>query len=116
MTRVLIIEDDEHIRELTGRILARAGYLVLSLPDTSLADELIKNEHIDVVLCDHNLGCAKETGLVFTRRHKNADVKVCLYTGNDEAIHIATKEGIATVSKPASGVEIVAAIERQVIA
>ena len=51
---ILVVEDEQPVRALAARILARRGYTVLQAPDGNAAIQVIEDNHgdIDVVLCD----------------------------------------------------------------
>jgi two-component system, cell cycle sensor histidine kinase and response regulator CckA len=49
---ILVIEDDDAVREITGRVLARAGYTVIEARYGSEALELAVGTAIDLVLSD----------------------------------------------------------------
>ncbi len=50
--KILVIEDEEQIRSLVEKILAAAGYSVVSTSDPTRAMELAQRENPDLVLCD----------------------------------------------------------------
>lgn len=50
--RVLIVEDDDAIRQLLGRILQREGAEVASVPGALAAIELLERETFDLLLLD----------------------------------------------------------------
>lgn len=74
MERILIVDDEAFIRENLERILTDDGYRTYSATGGDEATALLKNEEIDLVLLDLNLGC--ESGLDVLERLKKIDPKV----------------------------------------
>jgi PAS domain S-box-containing protein len=62
---ILIIDDDEKIRELLGRPLKKKGYAISKAASAEEARELLKKQSFELVLCDLNL--PEESGLDFAR-------------------------------------------------
>jgi CheY-like chemotaxis protein len=52
MTRVLVIDDCEELREVVRELLQDAGYLVELAEDSRTALSQMQNNRFDVVLCD----------------------------------------------------------------
>ena len=52
MSKVLVAEDDNHVRELLVETLNDAGYDVVEAKDGKLAVEKVVQEHPDLVLLD----------------------------------------------------------------
>ena len=50
--KIVVIEDDEHIRTLVVAFLASAGYAVVSSSDPAGAVALVRREDPDLILCD----------------------------------------------------------------
>ena len=50
--RILVVEDDENIRELVDVILSGAGYEVVTAPDGAAALRVVGNARPDLVLLD----------------------------------------------------------------
>jgi len=50
--RVLVIDDDQAVRSVTGRLLASAGYVALEAADGAAALHLLAQETVDAVLMD----------------------------------------------------------------
>lgn len=50
--RILLVEDEDFIRELYVRQLTKAGFLVKSAPDGQSGLETLKNEQFDLLLLD----------------------------------------------------------------
>ncbi len=52
MAKILVIDDEEGVRRVIGKILVRAGHDVLEAPDGKVALGLLKEEAADLVICD----------------------------------------------------------------
>ncbi len=52
MKKILLIEDNQEIRENTAEILTLANYNVLEAENGKVGVELAKNEHPDLIICD----------------------------------------------------------------
>ncbi|HWB25678.1 MAG TPA: sigma-54 dependent transcriptional regulator [Chitinophagaceae bacterium] len=55
MSTVLIIDDEEKIRSLLGRIIGLEGYEVLQAADTRGARKKLERQAVDIVICDVRL-------------------------------------------------------------
>lgn len=71
MTKILIAEDDQDIRELVVLTLQFSGFNVVSVEDGSLAVEKAKNEPFDLILMDVRM--PRMTGYEACRRLKEMD-------------------------------------------
>jgi len=63
MERVLIIDDEEHIRELLGEMLGMSGYKCTPAENALEAREILKSQRFELVLCD--ISMPGESGLEF---------------------------------------------------
>lgn len=52
---VLVIEDDDDLRDTLCQYLADAGMEVVGIPDASELENELGNRHVDVLVCDVNL-------------------------------------------------------------
>jgi CheY-like chemotaxis protein len=52
LAKILVIDDEEGVRRVIGKILVRAGHDVLEAPDGKVALSLLKEEAADLVICD----------------------------------------------------------------
>jgi PAS domain S-box-containing protein len=101
---VLVVEDEEELRELTRRLLQRQGYTVLVAANADEALQLFeRNASIDVLLTDVVMPGA--SGPELTRRlvEQRPALKVIYMSGyTDEAIaqHGVLNPGVAFLNKP----------------
>jgi len=54
-SKILIIDDEEKLRNLLARIIGLEGFIVLQAGDLKSALKILQKEEIDVVLCDVKL-------------------------------------------------------------
>jgi DNA-binding NtrC family response regulator len=63
---VLVVDDDEGVRETTAAILGLAGFHVLLAKDGTSATWMLASEHVDVLLLDLHLGRLDGTSVLDT--------------------------------------------------
>ena len=61
--KILILDDDEQIRQLLGQILKENGYSFETASDATEARDLLKKQNFELILCD--IGLPGESGLDF---------------------------------------------------
>ena len=115
-SKILIVEDEQPIREMIVFHLSRAGYETLEAPDCRTAKSLLADERPDLALVDWML--PDMSGLELTRvlkRDKDyEDLAIILLTARtDEFDKVAGLEGGADdyITKPFSPRELVARIQ-----
>ena len=81
MARILVIEDDEMVRELLQEILARAGYEVAQAPDGEVGIRLYRNEPADVVITDLVMPNKEGIETIMEMRRDFPDVKIIAISG-----------------------------------
>jgi len=101
---VLVVEDQEGVRELAKRLLERQGYTVLVAADASEALRLFEqNPSIDVLLTDVVMPGASGPDLTKQLMEQRPALKVIYMSGyTEDAIvhHGVLKPGIAFLHKP----------------
>jgi two-component system phosphate regulon response regulator PhoB len=115
-TRILIVEDEQAIREMIAFHLARAGFTTLEAENSARARELIADERPDLALVDWML--PDMSGLELTRMLKRddqyADLAIIMLTARtEEADKVSGLEGGADdyITKPFSPRELIARIQ-----
>lgn len=81
MEKILIIDDEEFIRENVDRILRDEGYQVISAADGRSALELAASEEIDLALLDLNLGAENGITVLKSLKEIDPDLLVIVVTG-----------------------------------
>ncbi len=80
LVNILIIDDEEKLRELLKRIISLEGYKVSDTPTINSGRRLLEHQHIDIVLCDVKL--PDGNGVDFTKevKEKYPGVEVIVLT------------------------------------
>ena len=114
--KILIVEDDQPIREMIAFHLSRAGFEVLEAPDSRSARELLANERPDLALVDWML--PDVSGLELTRMLKRdkefEDLAIIMLTARaEERDKLSGLDGGADdyITKPFSPRELVSRIQ-----
>lgn len=114
--KILIVEDDQPIREMIAFHLSRAGFEVLEAPDSRSARELLANERPDLALVDWML--PDISGLELTRMLKRdkefEDLAIIMLTARaEERDKLSGLDGGADdyITKPFSPRELVSRIQ-----
>ncbi|MBW2169560.1 MAG: response regulator, partial [Deltaproteobacteria bacterium] len=82
--RLLVVDDDEQIRRMLDRMLARDGYAVTLAADGTQARKCLEKQAFDLVLCDVNM--PGESGIDLSRHiaTRYADTAIIHITGVDD--------------------------------
>ncbi|MEO5806458.1 CheR family methyltransferase [Devosia sp.] len=115
--KILVVEDDPEIRDLTVMLLMSEGHEVMSTADGPLAIDLVGERHFrpDLVLADFNLPNGMDGIEVITdiRAILKRDIPAVVLTGDistDTLQHIGLQDCLH-FNKPVKTVELIAAIE-----
>lgn len=80
--RILVVDDDNRIRDIMEKILTKAGYLVKTACDGESGWTSLQLDSFDVVLTDHEMPRLSGLDLLRRLRHDGHDVPVILASGN----------------------------------
>lgn len=114
MTRILVVDDEQLVRNLTVQVLERAGYEVVGAGDASLALDLLEQERFDLVVSDVVMPGLSGVELLNELRDRRPDLPVLLMTGGSPQPERTTRalelgaNGI--VYKPYSHAELLEAV------
>jgi len=101
MKKILVVDDEQDVRDFLGDLLADQGYSVDKAVDGLQAMEMVKREKPDLILLD--LLMPKETGTDFYRRiHQKkdfGDIPVIVISGLPGR-HLAVSKSIPVFDKP----------------
>lgn len=115
MTRILVVDDEEIVRDLTVRVLERAGYDVLSVSCPRRALELVDTEDLDLVVSDVVMPGLSGLELLDEIQERRPDLPVVLMTGGSPEPERTTRAvqlgASGIVYKPFSHAELCAAVE-----
>jgi DNA-binding NtrC family response regulator len=106
---VLLVEDDEAIRELSAMILEDAGHEVHAMPDGDAAEAWLQTRTADVLFTDVRMP-GQVTGEQLALRH--ADMHVLVTSGEMREQHPWLPEGMDYLPKPYDRKALLAAVER----
>jgi len=111
--RVLLAEDDEHVRMATRRMLVAAGYIVTDSVDGRAAlsayDEA--DPPIDVIVTDMSMPEMNGRDLARTIRARGDRVPIVMVSGFVDPLHDIEIEGLSLLQKPLDGDSLVSAVE-----
>ncbi|MGD8861498.1 MAG: EAL domain-containing response regulator [Myxococcales bacterium] len=96
--RVLVVDDEQMVRQAVGRTLRRAGYEVILASDGLEASEILEREPIDLVLSDITMPGRDGVDLLRSIREHHQELPVILFTGNP-----TTESAIGAVNLRATG-------------
>jgi two-component system, cell cycle sensor histidine kinase and response regulator CckA len=104
---ILLVEDEEHVRELARRVLERAGYTVLAAPDAEAATAIADRHpgHIHLLLTDMVLPSVSGRELAARLVIHRPAVKVLYISGTSDgsmARHRLLQPGTEFLEKPFS--------------
>jgi PAS domain S-box-containing protein len=100
--QILVVEDEEPVRNLVGRILNQAGHEVISASTPTEALEALKNRDVDLVITDVVMPEMSGHALVQELRRRGMTAPVIFMSGYDDEI-VADRgvlEGNVLIQKP----------------
>ncbi len=111
--RILLVEDDDAVRDSTAALLATLGYDVSAAPDAAAALDRIAAYDPEIIITDMQM--PRMSGLQLIQalhdRHCSAPV-IAVSGGADETLAAARRAGaVACLPKPTSEIDLVIAIE-----
>ena len=80
MKKILIIDDEDKLRSLMSRIIGLEGFEVLQAADCKSGLEKLRQNHVDIVLCDVKLPDGNGVELTVTIKEKYPASEVILLT------------------------------------
>ena len=110
MSRILLVEDDQHVRVLLEHVLFDAGYEVDSAATVAEAASVLDSVSYELLLADGRL--PDGTGMALAERAEAAGAKVLIITGY--AFQLADEElgRYDFLMKPVRPAELIQAIQR----
>lgn len=120
MTKILIIEDEQHTRENLATILEMEGYLPVTASDGEAGLAAALREAPDLILCDVTMPKLDGYGvLTALRKHvRTAAVPFIFLTAKGDRPDVRAGMNLGAddyLTKPASAEEVLAAIETRLI-
>ncbi len=117
MARILVIDDDDQIRDVFRQILEHAGYEVEVAPDGLEGIRLFKEKNIDLVITDILMPGMGGLETIMELRLASPDVKIIAISGGD---HIAPEyylrvvknfDTMCELKKPVSSQDLLSAVD-----
>jgi CheY-like chemotaxis protein len=108
--QILLVEDDEVLRDATAAMLRSAGYVVHVAPDHRLALEILEgDERIDLLITDVVMPADRVNGLALSRmaRMRRLNLRVIYISGYD--IPGFDREALGTLLRKPIGDELLLA-------
>ena len=111
--RLLLAEDDEHVRIATRRLLAAAGYTVTDACDgrAALAAYDSANPPIDVIVTDMSMPEMNGRELSRVLRGRGDNVPILLVSGFVDPLHDLELDYLTVLQKPVDAAALVTAVE-----
>ena len=118
MARILVIDDEEHIRGLYKRILEQAGHEVIEAADGCVGVKLYRESPTDLIITDIIMPEKEGLETIMELRRDFPDVKIIAISGGGTAISsstclsLAQSLGVAkTVAKPFNKQQLLDSVE-----
>ena len=104
MAKILLVEDDDQLRDLLKEILIGAGYEVSEAPDGTGVCDLYRKQHFNLVITDLVMPKMEGIELIMELRRIDKNARIVAMSGQNQAesyLRIAGKLGVRhTLSKP----------------
>ena len=116
--KILVIDDEADICEMTKLLLERAGHEVACTSDSRLAGRMLKEQAFDAVITDMLMPDKDGLEVMADLRRNHPEVRIIASSGggrvsSDSYLHIARKSGAhALLSKPFTMPELIASVEQ----
>lgn len=114
--RVLIVDDDESVRDLLCSLLERAGYACLTAQDVSHGVEMLQTQQVDVILTDLMMPGSTAVEVVpVLERASGGGVPFIVLTGYptvETAVESVARNVCAYLLKPVAKEVLLGAVER----
>jgi signal transduction histidine kinase/ActR/RegA family two-component response regulator len=110
--RILLVEDNREVAQVTETMLTAAGYTVTWVSNTAAALNMLEQEQFDAVLSDIVIeGGLSGLDLADRLRERWPDLPLVLMTGYSEALATGSSRGLRVLSKPFGEAELVGALK-----
>ncbi|MCK5731560.1 MAG: response regulator transcription factor [Tenericutes bacterium] len=83
MLKILVVEDDLHIKNIIAKNLEKHGYEVFQSENGKDALVIFENNHIDLIITDIMMPYVDGNALVKTVRYINSDIPIIMLTALD---------------------------------
>jgi CheY-like chemotaxis protein len=113
LARLLIVDDEQLVRELHARVLSLEGYEVETVEDGVAGLERLAEEHFDLVLTDRQMPKLDGVTMVLALRSAGSRIPVIMISGslvNTPLPRAIAREVAAALPKPARNAEVLSAV------
>ena len=121
MGRILVVEDEEHVRRTVGLALKQGGYEVIEATDGEEAIKTIQAESqsivVNAIICDLALPKVSGSDVIAYIRAKLPSVPIIVLTGHPDVQSAATlfKQGVVDyLVKPAQAQTLLDSVRRAI--
>lgn len=111
--RLLIVDDDQLVRELHARVLCLAGYDIETAGDGIEALERLASEPFDLVLTDKHMPRLNGAGIVLALRSAGSRIPIVMVSGSlarSPLPDAVAREVFVALPKPARCAEVLSAV------
>jgi len=118
MYSVLIVDDDDAMRETLAQALVRAGYLVLQCTDGSHVLKVLEKQHVDLLITDLFMEETDGLATIMKVRKERPEMKIIAMSGggsltDNDYLPIASRLGAhRTLHKPFNAAVLLETIHR----
>jgi CheY-like chemotaxis protein len=95
---VLVMDDDDEVRDTIAQVLEARGFQTMTAPDTASALEACRVHHVDAIVADLSIPGDSRGTLTDSLRSAHSDVKVIYASGIPR--HIALSAGLVQPNAP----------------
>lgn len=120
MKRLLVIDDDDQMRQMLKQMLERAGYEIIDAPDGQTGIELYRQNPTDLIITDLIMPQKDGMETIIELKRDFPNVKIIAISGGSRAmdprdyLHYTTQFGIVhTLTKPFDPKEMIAMIQSE---
>ncbi len=111
--RLLVVDDEQLLRELYARVLSLEGYEVETVDDGAAGLERLAEEDFDLVLTDRQMPRLDGASMTLTLRSAGSRIPVIMISGLHAPLPMAVvRELAAVLPKPARHAEVLAAVSQ----
>jgi len=113
--RILVVDDDSEVRQLSAEVLVRSGYHVDAVEDGAVAWDALRHNSYDLLVTDHNMPKLTGVELVKKLRAAHSALPVILVTGampTDELERHSWLKIDATLLKPFAVAELLGTVTK----
>ena len=84
--KILVVDDDDSIRDVVSKMLCRLGYAVLSADSGEKGLALFLKNEFDLVMTDFNMSGMDGINLAYCIKEKSPSTQVILMTGHEKEV------------------------------